>query len=110
LDVERRRAAVAEENAKIGWKKVELLAERNANQKLLKARVVPGEVVEADSDGGTAGEGKEQKILPLLGEVLAKDDLSAEEKLARVKEVIGLAGLKLLDAPTATRNPESGGA
>ena len=68
VEVERRRASVMEENAKIGWKKLEL---KRAEAAL--------------------------RLLPRLRAVLEEGHGTAEEKLARVKEALGMGRRLLLE-------------
>jgi hypothetical protein len=93
LEVEKRKAAVAEENSKIGWRRLELLAGRPANQKMLKAAVIEAEVPE---------DGNDRRLLELRT-VLEKGDGSAEEKLARVREALGIKPVALLEDSKGTQ-------
>jgi hypothetical protein len=93
LEVEKRRAAVAEENARIGWRRIELLAAgQSANRKLLRGAVVEAEVAES---------GSEARMLELRS-VLEKEGGSAEEKLALVREALGIRPVALLKAAAET--------
>jgi hypothetical protein len=105
VEVEQRKAAVAEENARIGWRKVELLAGGATTKKLLRGQVVSAEVLEAgaEKDGKDNKDereaGGEMKLLPFLQAVLGEEGVSAEEKLARLQAVLALGATeqKLLE-------------
>jgi hypothetical protein len=77
LEVEKRKAAVAEENAKIGWRRLELERGKSA-----------------------------LRLLPKMQEALTEGNGTAEERLARVREILMVGGGKLLAAgedATATK-------
>jgi hypothetical protein len=69
-EVEQRRAAVAEEKAKIGWRKLELDQAKSA-----------------------------LKLLPAIREALMDGTVSDGERVARMREVLMVGGGKLLSAP-----------
>jgi hypothetical protein len=97
VEVERRRASVMEENAKIGWKKLEVLAGRATNQKMLKAKIVATEVSDSGAD---------LRLLELRA-VLEEGDGTAEEKLARVKEALGMGRALLLEEGDGVGGPRA---
>jgi hypothetical protein len=74
--VEQRKAAVAEENAKIGWMRVA------GGRKVLQAAVASSEAVIE------AGAAEEPKLLPLVREVLADPTKKPEERIAAVLEFL----------------------
>ena len=86
--VEQRKAAVAEENAKIGWMRVA------GGRKVLQAAVASSEAVIE------AGAAEEPKLLPLVREVLADPTKKPEERIAAVLEFLATGasaeGMKLL--------------
>jgi hypothetical protein len=111
VEVERRKAAVAEENARIGWVKA-LAVAGPAQRRALAGKVVSSELALA----GNEKHGKDQKgesdastgtrLLPFLRGVLEEEGLSAEEKLARVRAVVDLkvSAVGLLEAPVSAAN------
>jgi hypothetical protein len=75
--VEQRKAAVAEEKAKIGWMRVA------GGRKVLQAAVASSEaVIEAGAD-------TQPKLLPMVREVLMDSTKKAEERIAAVLEFFG---------------------
>ena len=86
VEVARRRAAVAEENARIGW--VRVLGEVNGKRKFLTAEVTAAETVSAG--------GGEQSLLPALREMLMDATKQPEERLAAALKYISSGDGKLL--------------
>jgi hypothetical protein len=95
--VERRKAAVGEENAKIGWRRLEVLSGRAKNQKLLKADVISVAPAEKESAAETA-----LRLLPGLRVVLEEGG-TAEEKLVKVREALGIRSALLLESEDSSR-------
>jgi len=75
LEVAQRKAAVAEENAKIGWRRLELEQTKSA-----------------------------LRLLPRVQEALTEGEVSAEERLARIREIMMIGGAKLLRASEGMKN------
>jgi hypothetical protein len=88
VEVQRRKAAVAEENARIGW--VRALGEVNGKRKFLAAEVTASKAVNASAEGG------EQSLLPALREMLMDATKQPEERLAAVLKYISSDDGKLL--------------
>jgi hypothetical protein len=88
VEVQRRKAAVAEENARIGW--VRALGEVNGKRKFLAAEVTASKAVNASAEGG------EQSLLPALRELLMDATKQPEERLAAVLKYISSDDGKLL--------------
>jgi hypothetical protein len=98
LAVSQRKAAVAEENARIGRERLALkrsVAERMLDQQGPRKKLVQAEVVsstEIAADGGETG-----AVLPLLRQVLLEEGRSAEEVVARVRELVLMGEARLLE-------------
>ena len=88
VEVQRRKAAVAEENARIGW--VRAWGEVNGKRKFLTAEVTAAKAVSASAQGG------EQSLLPGLRELLMDATKQPEERLAAVLKYISSGEGKLL--------------
>ena len=88
VEVARRRAAVAEENAKIGWARA--LGTANGQPKLRKADVTATETL--------SGDGSEHRLLPKLRDLLKDESKQPEERLAAALECIAGDGRLLGEA------------
>jgi hypothetical protein len=75
LAISERKAMVAEENAKLGWRRLELEQAKSA-----------------------------LRLLPKVQEALTEGEASAEARLARIREIMMVGGAKLLQASEAPKN------